>query len=188
MAGVDVIADMGDTLVTLLVGGLTGVVEPARVMVATPDDFKPLQDPAKPAVTVFLYQIAINPEMRNSPRRTFPDGRTTRPLLPVDLHYLVTPWAKNTKDEFRIIGRVLQTMYDHAELGPADLQGTSWQRGDSVQLILEHLSLEEQFNIWDPTELPYRLSLSYMTRVIGIEPGDFRSDAPVVTASFREPP
>jgi hypothetical protein len=194
MAGVDVIADVGDTLVALLVNGLGGVVAPDHVKVSTPDDFQ--ANPTQPTVTVFLYQVAINPEMRNSPPRTVMverpsdhrlEVKTTRPLLPLDLHYLVTAWAKEPKDEYRISGRVLQTFYDHAELGPADLQGDSWRAGDSVQVIYEQLSLEQQFNIWNPTHLPYRLSLSYLVRVVGIEPSETKSDAPVISAGFRRP-
>jgi hypothetical protein len=182
VAAPDVIRDMGDTLLFLLRAGLAGLVDPGRVVVGTPDEFEQLDDPAQPTVTVFLYRLGVNPQMRNGPRRLLPDGRTTRPLLPIELCYLVTAWARDTRDEYRITGRIVQALYDRPELGPADLQGASWEAGDTVQLVLETLSLDDHCRIWDATDLPYRLSLAYLARVVGIAPTESVIAPPVVEA------
>jgi hypothetical protein len=178
-----VVHDLGETLVYLLRAGIPAShVDPANIYVATPDNFQGLTPPPKPTVTVFLYRVAVNPEMRNGPRRSLPDGRRTRPLLPLELSYMITPWAKDTRDEYLIIGRVLQALYDHAELGPADLQGKAWSPDDSVQLVLETIPMEDHFRVWDTTNLAYRLSLTYMARVVGLEPGEVEDVVPVVEA------
>ena len=160
-------------------------MDPANIFAATPDQFENLNPPTKPTVTVFLYRVAINPEMRNGPRRLLGDGQRTRPLLSLELAYLITPWAKETRDEYRIAGRILQVLYDRAELGSADLQGTAWSPDDSVQLILDPLPLEDQFRLWETADIPYRLSLPYLARVIGLEPGEAEELPPVVEAEFR---
>jgi hypothetical protein len=98
---------------------------------------------------------------------------------------MITPWARNTRDEYRIVGRILQCMYDNAELGASQLQGTSWEPGDSVQIILDSLPIDDHYRIWDSSSLPYRLSLTYMVRVIGIEPGRVTTYPPVTEADFR---
>ena len=186
MATADVIRDMADTLIFLLRSSVPPMVPDDRIFAATPDDFDPLQDPDRPAITIFLYRVSVNAELRNNPRRTLPDGRVTGPLLPLELYYMITPWAKDTRDEFRIVGRMLQVLYGHGELGPAELQGTSWAPGDTVQLVLDSLPVEDHFHIWDTTNLPYRLSLTYIARVIGIEP-DFAVTPSIVTsARFTE--
>jgi hypothetical protein len=183
MATSKVIHDLGETLVYLLRAGIPpGHVDPANIFVATPDNFQDLTPPPKPTITVFLFRVAVNSEMRNSPPRLLPDGRRTRPLLPLELSYMITPWAKDTRDEYRIIGLVLQIFYDRAELGPADLQGTAWSPEDSVQLILETIPMEDHFRIWDTTTLPYRLSLTYLARVVGLEPGEAEDVPPVAEA------
>lgn len=183
MATSDVIHDMGETLVHLLRAGMPpGMVATDDIRLATPDDFSDLNPPANPTITVFLYRVAVNPEMRNGPRRRLVDGRSTRPLLPLDLSYLVTPWAARTGDEHLIAGRILQALYDRAELGAADLQGGAWGADDSVQLILESLPIDDHFRIWETTDLPYRLSFPYLARVVGIEPGEAVAHPPVVEA------
>jgi hypothetical protein len=98
---------------------------------------------------------------------------------------MITPWARETRDEFRIVGRVLQVLYDHPEIGSADLQGVSWSTGDSVQLVLDSLPMEDHFRIWETTELPYRLSLTYCARVLGIEPEVAEVTSVVTSARFN---
>jgi hypothetical protein len=185
MAGPSVVRDMGETLMALLQAILSGIVAPANVQVATPDSFHHLEPTPQPTCTIFLYRVAVNPVMRNGPRVVLGGGATSRPLLPVDLSYLITPWAKDPRDEHLILGTIMQGLYDRAELGPADLTGTSWAPDDTVQLVLETLTLQEHFCIWDTVDMPYRLSLTYMTRIIGISPAEQIVAAPVVRAIFQ---
>ena len=123
--------------------------------------------------------------MRNGPRVVLAGGATSRPLLPVDLSYLITPWARDPRDEHLMLGTILQALYDRAELGAADLTGTSWAPDDTVQLVLETLTLEEHFCIWDTVDMPYRLSLTYMARIIGIAPAERIVAVPVVRSIFQ---
>jgi hypothetical protein len=192
MAKFGVIADTGMTLVQLLKQGMEGVFPAGisvEVLLETPDKFDGHISPtAKPTVTVFLYRVAIHSEMRNAPRRVLANGTTTRPLLPLELSYLITPWAAQTQTEHLLAGRILQILYDHAELGPNELQGNSWSPEDSVQLLLETLPTNEHYQIWDTTKLPYRLSLTYLARVLGIEPGEAIDSPPVVETIFGSQP
>jgi hypothetical protein len=184
MAGADAVRDVAETLVFLLRAGIPSL-DPAKITVATPDAFEDLRDPLKPNITVFLYRIGVNPTMRNNPRRMRPDGHLQPTPLPVELSFLITAWAKDTRDELRIVGRILQVLYDHRELGGADLIGTSWEPDDSVQLILESLPLEDHYRIWDANEVPYRLSLTYMARVIGLSSMETLIVPPIVNADLK---
>jgi len=183
MASASAIHDMSDTIVHLLHTGIpSAMVDPARIFLATPDEFAALQSPGQPHITIFLYRIAVNSERRNLPHRTLPNGQMTRASLPLELSYLVTAWAKETRDELSIIGQIAQTFYDSSELGAADLRGSGWDSDESVQLILESLPLEDHYRLWDAAEVPYRLSLTYVARVIGINPTQVVTPTPVVRA------
>ena|SRR5438067_5386134 len=183
MADRNAVHDLSDTLVKLLQAavGAGGMVNPGDISVTTPDKFHDLKPPA---ITIFLYRVAVNPMMRNGPRVTRPNGATTRPLLPLELSYLITPWGRDARDEHTLLGLILQALYDRTELGPADLQGTAWGPNDSVQLIQESLPTDEHYRIWDTVDMPYRLSLTYLARIMGIEPREEVSTAPVVHAEF----
>jgi hypothetical protein len=97
---------------------------------------------------------------------------------------LITPWAKDPRDEHLMLGTIMQGLYDRAELGVADLTGTSWAVDDTVQLVLETLTLQDHFCIWDTVDMPYRLSLTYMARIIGIAPAEQIVSVPVARAIF----
>jgi hypothetical protein len=185
MAGSSVVREMSETLSQLLQTALSEIVPANNVRIATPENFRELP---RPACTIFLYRVAINPVMRNGPRVNIGPGQTSRPLLPIDLSYLITPWGRSAEDEHQILGTALQALYDHAELGRSDLFGTSWLPDDTVQLVLETLALEEHFCIWEPVQLPYRLSLTYMARIVGIAPSVTDSATPVVRAIFGPRP
>jgi hypothetical protein len=181
MASPNAVRDLSQTIAQRLQIALDGMVPADNVLIATPDSFKELP---KPACTVFLYRVAENSVTRNGPRVSVSPGVTSRPLLPLDLSYLITPWGKQPEDEHLILGTSLQALYDYAELGRGDLVGDSWLPSDSVQLVLETLSLEEHFCIWDTVQLPYRLSLTYMARIIGIAASGTQTAPPVVQAMF----
>ena len=183
MATTDAIAFLGDTLVALLQDGLGGLVAPADIILSTPDDFKDFA-PRQPSVTIFLYHVAINPEMRNGP--SAPSFSVPGlPPLPLDLRFLITPWTKDTRDAYRIIGAVAQVLNDHAVLGFGQLLGDGvWSPDDTVELMMESLPVGELFDIWDPSDIPFKLSLSYLARVIGIDSSISRAAAPVAVATF----
>jgi uncharacterized protein DUF4255 len=184
MAGADAVRDVADTLVFLLRAGIPAV-DPTKITVATPDEFNGLRDPLKPNITIFLYRIAVNPQMRNNPRRAKADGTIQPTPLPLELSFLITAWAKETRDEVKLIGRILQVLYDHRELGAADLVGATWDKDDTVQLILESLPLEDHYRIWDANEVAYRLSLTYMARVVGLAATETLVVPPVVDADLE---
>lgn len=187
-----VIDDMSQTLVALLGQHLT---TPSGVTArgATADDFEELHRTGGAArhVSVFLYRIAVNPEMRNMPGRTVPgptpgSTRTTRQPLPLELCYLITAWASDHRTELQIIGKILQVFYDHAELGRAALVGESWEQDDTVQLVLDSLPLEDHYRIWDTSKIPYRLSLTYIARVVHIRPSEERETPRVTRAQIGQ--
>ena len=184
MATTDAIACLGDTLVALLQNGLDGLVLPANVQLATPSDFQDFA-PRQPAVTIFLYHVGVNGEMRNAPRRLLIDGGLRRPPLPLELRFLITPWTQVTRDAYRIIGAIAQVMNDHAVLRFGELLGDDvWATDDTVELILESVPVESHYDIWEPTDVPYRLSLTYLARLVAIDSAIAAGGPPVAVARF----
>lgn len=182
MATPDAVAFLGDTIISLLQTGLNGLVAPADIILSTPDDFKDFK-PHQPSVTVFLYHVGINSELRNGPSRRAGNGR--RPQLPLDLHFLLTPWTKDARDAYRILGAMSVLLYDHAVLSFGDLLGGDvWAPDDTVEIMMETLPVQDLFDIWDPTEIPFKLSLTYLARIIGLDSSESIATSPVTVATF----
>jgi hypothetical protein len=172
LATTDAIASVGDTFISVLGNGLSSLgVLASDVILATPDDFKQFT-PIRPSVTVFLYHVAINGERRNSCRRSLGNGAAERPQLPLDLRFLITPWTQTPRAAYRIIGAIALVLYESAILRSGELvdpSGDIWNSDDTVEIVMESLAVEEQYDIWEPTEIPYRLSLAYLARVVAID-------------------
>lgn len=174
-----------------------------QVRLATPHAFADLKA-AKPAtISVFLYRVVENPELRNTSPRRIPASaaqpmRVQRQPMALELCYLITPWGVRTGDssdekaaeeEQKLYGLILQALYDHAELSRAELSDdplhSVWDQTDAVQVIHESLPVEDLYRIWDASELSYHLSATYRVRVLGLDASQQRAVSPVVEASFE---
>jgi hypothetical protein len=182
MATADAIAYLGDTLVEVLKNGLSGLV--TNVLLATPDDFKN-SPPSPPAVSIFLYHVTVCGEMRNMGASMSVGGAIGKPPFPIEMRFLITPWTRTPRDAYGIVGAIALLMNDHAVLTATDLLGSGvWAPDDTVELMLEATPVEELYDIWEPTEIPYKLSLSYLARLIALDSTIFTSPAPVAVESF----
>lgn len=205
MANWHVIENTGLTLVDVLqrrVDLLLGAGA-VTVQLVTAAAFPMLAATVAPVISVFLYQVHGNAEMRNLMMRTRADGTRQRQSLPLELCYLVTPWGVRAnadvpsdsvaaQEEARLLGAVLQACYEHAELGRADLFETAiqpvWSDVDSLQIVLESLPVETHYRIWDAAELGYRLSVVYRVRVVSLDPLAIAAGARVTDAEMAVQP
>lgn len=205
MATWQLIEHTSSTLVRILQNQVDQLLPSANVLVqaASPATFADLQATGRPALSLFLYRVIENAELRNAPRKRLPDGTTRRQPMVLELCYLLTPWGSRpnelpatdeqaTLEEHRLLGLALQAFYDHAEIGRTELyedpdptKPRVWNPVDSIQLVLEALSIEEMYRIWDASELGYRLSAAYRARVLSLESAEVRGGPPVLDANFQ---
>lgn len=124
---------------------------------------------ASTAVTLFLYRVTVNEQLRN----TFQAGRTPdgfAPALPVDLHFMLSVWASSAGAEHTVFAWALRQMadlqlLDTAALGPE----AQWAEGDVLQVLPSELTIEDQMRIWDALEPAYRLSATYVVRAVRLD-------------------
>lgn len=156
------------------------------VVLVRTDDFAPsaaAQAIGSPALSIFLYKINFNKTMR--PGWSSVAGRTQRAHLPLDLHFLLTPWADNAYHEHRILGRAMQCLEQTPVLtGPLLDASGGWSTGEALQVCLEDLSTEDVMRTFDSLPTDYKLSVSYVTRVVRID-GPREERHPEVTAAVR---
>ncbi|NTX67251.1 DUF4255 domain-containing protein [Myxococcus sp. CA051A] len=136
-------------------------------------------EPVRPALTLYLYRVTMNEHLRNQPATG--GSASTHPPLALDLHYLLTVWAEDAKDEHRLLGWAMNLLHTHQTLSASDLnEDGGWGPGEMVQLIPAELSNEDLMRIWDTFQRPYTLSVSYIARVIRIDVAEGLAAKPVV--------
>jgi hypothetical protein len=92
------------------------------------------------------------------------------PHLPLDLHFLLTPWADNAEAEASILGRAIQVLDTTALLsGPLLHQSGEWAPNEAIQVLIDELSTEAVMRTFDSLPADYRISVPYIARVIRID-------------------
>ena len=133
-------------------------------------------------LSLFLYRVTQNEHLRNR-QAGYPRNGTP---LSLDLHYLLTVWATSAQAEHSILGWALRELYARPVLDASSLTPESdWSPADVVQLIPAELSTEDMMRIWDALEPSYRLSVSYIARVVRIDAPAGREERPVVATRFE---
>ena len=181
MATADVISAVSATLEERLTTGLATLGPPTPTALLHDLVTPPTSDP--PVVTLFLYDIVEDPSARNrdKTRRVDANGnlRILKQPLGLCLHYMVTAWGGDRLTEQRMLGRVLQILYDDAALDGLELLGVLAGTPAKLHVSLAPLQLEDRARVWWAIGQTYRLSVNYEVRVVSIDAQVETSAAPV---------
>jgi hypothetical protein len=140
--------------------------------------------PMRNGFSVFLYRVSVNGSIRNMTYRRSPDGRRFRPSLPLDLQYMITPWAENTERQLRMLGWVMRMLEDQGTLSASHLnhyigETDTFAAIESVDIICDPLVLADYFTIWDRLRtLPP--STTYVLRMVVVDSDVSVDDGPPV--------
>jgi hypothetical protein len=130
-------------------------------------------NPMDEGVSLLLYRIYHDGTNRNPPGRLQPNGQRGKAKLPLELHFMLTAWAKQASLQHEIAGWMMRTLEDNPVLYPSLLN--SYKPGvfypeETVEIALAQLSVEDMFNIWDVIiHHVYQLSVPYVARVVELE-------------------
>jgi hypothetical protein len=141
--------------------------------------------PMDAGVSLFLYRIIVHGVQRTPPAKPRPGLPARRHQLPLDLHMLLTPWAREASLEQEIMGWMMRTIEDTPIL-PAGLLNTVtpnvFEADETIEVLPGELSNEEMFRIWDVLPADYQVSVPYLARVVRIDSAlELPEGGPVLT-------
>lgn len=154
-----------DPLVPVPVPGST-----TRAVLARTEDFDNSGGGAitPPCLSIFLYRIDYNKTMRAAWSAV--GSQDGLGHLPLDLHYMLTPWATDPELEHRIIGRTMQCLETTPILsGPLLTPGGGWAPNEGLQVVLEDVPTEWIMRTFDSLPTEFKLSIPYVARVTRID-------------------
>ena len=129
-----------------------------------------------PCLSIFLYRIDFNKTMRAAWSAV--GSQDGLGHLPLDLHYLLTPWASDPELEHRIVGRAMQCLDGTPILsGPLLTPAGGWAPNEGVQMLLEDVPTEWVMRTFDSLPTDFKLSIPYVARITRID-GRQRFGAP----------
>ena len=185
MANLRAIHSVGTSLVNFLKN-----TYPDDLKAAHPCDFRLLsggelngKDDFGTTLSLYCYRITMNQHLRNGAPHA---GSTSAAALSLDLHFLLTVWASSALAELNIAGWALRQLHMHQTLSQSDLTPEAgWLPDDFVQVIPAELGNEELMRIWDALDPAYRLTVSYIARVVRIDVDTVPDARPVVARQFQ---
>ena len=184
MSDYTVIAELGDSLVSVLFSELnadpqiSGLIDSEdRISLESPAD---LDNNNSVRLSMYLYRILENPYMKNRFPVEGTGGKLRKPPLTLDLYYLLTPLVGTPREQQIVLGKTMQILYDRAILEGPDLSGSLGTSAEEIRLVLNPVSLEELTRVWQALEIPYRLSVCYIARVVIVDSEQQQSGQPIV--------
>jgi hypothetical protein len=149
-----------------------------------------LKDPMPEGIALYLYRITIDGTLRNISARIAPDGRRMTPALPVDLHYLLIPFARDAVKQQRLLGWSMRILDDTPVL-PSGLlnrggpEAQIFRPEETVDLVYEPLTLQDMNAIWDPFKPNVQVAVAYVARNVLLESDlELGEGAPVRVREF----
>jgi len=133
------------------------------------------RNPMPEGVSLYLYRVLATGVRRNNAPRVTLAGQTVRPSLPIELHYLLTPWARSAERQHRLLGWALRTMDDMPTLDATFLNSfapageDTFRADETVTLVLEPISTQDLLNVWEVGKPNLQISVSYMANVVTLD-------------------
>jgi len=130
-------------------------------------------------VALYLYRVTMDEHLRGRERIT-PDQRRNTPIS-LNLHYLCTIWSDSVYHEQTVMAWLMRELYQYPVLDRSSLMPEAeWQPDDIIHLIPAELTNEDIMRVWEGLGAAYRLSVSYIARVVRIDVDPEPEHPPVV--------
>jgi uncharacterized protein DUF4255 len=120
-----------------------------------------------------LFKVGVNTAQRN-PLRPAPEAQTQRPPLTVDLHFLLTAWAKTPERQHDLLGWAMCVLDEHPVLTAswlnrfADASAAVFSPEESVDLVPEILNFGEMSAIGEMVQIHQPPSVAYIARPVSL--------------------
>ena len=155
----------------------------ARFELFQPSSF---QAPFDEGISLFLYRVTVSTVRRSLPPRVDPAGLRYKAPLPVDLSYMLTPWARTASRQHRLLGWAMRVLQDTPVLGSGVLnhygsEADVFRPDEAVELFVDQVPLLDMGAIWEVAKHNQQPSVIYIVRGLNID-SDQRLDDPALVS------
>lgn len=155
-----VLRDVNESMRSLLQSKVAELANPNAIVYDSPANITPS---GSPKLSLFLYKVRYNKELRNTPPERISVVQEQKTPLHMDLLYLLTPLSNDNETQLIIMEKVVQALHDTAVLKGVLLKGQLIANGNpELRIVPDDLSLSEIFSLWQvfPNK-DYRLAVTY---------------------------
>jgi len=152
---------------------------------------KNFQSPMDEGISLYLHRVTPANNIRNLAPRVAPDGRRYRPPVPIDLHYVLTAWGRDSVTQHRLLGWAIRIIEDTPILPASVLnqhgpETDTFRPNETVDLIMETVPILEMGAIWEVARHHFQPSVFYTARMIVLDSRfELEEGANIQTRTFR---
>jgi hypothetical protein len=142
-------------------------------------------------VSIYLYRLSMTSGRRNRAPSIDPDGTRHLPPVEADLHFVISPWAEQGLTQQMLLGWIIRTMEDSAELAPPFLNSVGprpniFGPAETVEMVQDSISIVDLNNLWNFSPRKEQASAFYTARAVALDSQQRIDDAgPVQTRVFE---
>ncbi len=135
----------------------------------------------RPRINLFLLRVQEHAFGRNRDWEPSGFGELQYPPLALNLLFVMTAFAADHLDEYRVIGEAMRVLHDHAIVGSPLLQGALRDTAEELKVDLCQSSLDDVTKIWNAFNRPLRLTVCYEVRTALVDSAERRTVTRVTT-------
>jgi len=141
--------------------------------------------PMAEGFSLYLYRIGPNLPNRNVAGRRTPDDRLHPRPLPVDLNYMITPWAADPVRQQRLLAWVMRFFEDDPVVPSAVLnhyldESNVFRADEAIEVLSDPLAIQDLLGLWDKLKPRMQTSLTYVVRMVMLDSDLDATDRPRV--------
>lgn len=119
---------------------------------------------------ILLWRVAINLQRRARGPRTDIFGNRFRPSLPVDLSFLIVPYAADAEKHLRMLGWAMRALEDAGTLTASQLnhylqESDVFAPEEDVELVCDPLAVGDHLSMWDRMRKHPPIGAFYLVRM-----------------------
>lgn len=148
---------------------ISALITEPNIVFEPPYKFISEAEPQPNRISIFLYRVLENSEMRNR-NPELKNGKALHcPPLFLNLFYLITPLTNSAENNHFLLGKAMRILHDNGIVKGASLADVLANTTEELRVILNPISMEDMTKLWSSFMRPYHLSATYEIKVIAID-------------------
>jgi hypothetical protein len=155
----------------------------------------PTGESSAPVVSIYLYRVTLSTVRVGRPAIVDREGHRVRAPIVLDLHYLLTAWARSALMQQKLLGWAIRALEDNPVLPATLLNDGGWDgtfgATETVELVWQPLPPQEEWDLWQVAQTSQQPSAIYLARGVALDSLIPVVEAPLVQTvelDYAEPP
>lgn len=133
---------------------------------------------------ILMWRMAVNLQRRARGPRTDAFGNRFKPSLPIDLSFMIIPYANAAERHLRMLGWVMRELEDAGPLSATQLnhyltESAVFAPDEDVELVLDPLSVADHMTLWDRIK-KHPVGANYLMRMVLLDSARTITELPAV--------